>query len=382
MLRIPGKIPIIIHPFFWIIALILGWINTFSLVGMLIWLVVIFVSLMVHEFGHALTAVAFGQKAHIELMALGGLTFHDGKKLKLWQDFIVVLMGPLAGFVLFGITFFIRGAISPASVYLYYMFTVFVYVNLFWSIVNLLPVMPLDGGQLLRIIMESIFGFRGLKITLIIGIVLGVLLGLFFFLSGAFLIGAIFLLLAFESFASWKYFRHMEPQDKSESLQELFRSANQAELSGDNGRAVELYESIKNKAHKGLIFVQASEKLGFLYHQANQMQQAYEALKPIKNQISIEARVLLHRLAYDLGDYALTEELGSKCFQDIRSYQIACLNALACANLSKARAAVGWLECALHEGMPTLEGVLHRKDFDPIREDPIFRQFLKNYDAI
>lgn len=94
MLYIPGRIPIIIHPAFWIFAAIIGYVNSLSLLGTLVWVAVIFISVLFHEFGHALTAFCFKQKPRIELVALGGLTYHEGKRLKFSKQFLIVFNGP------------------------------------------------------------------------------------------------------------------------------------------------------------------------------------------------------------------------------------------------------------------------------------------------
>ena len=54
MIVIPGRIPIAIHPFFWLLAAIIGWMNSGSFFGMLVWIGIIFFSVLIHEFGHAL----------------------------------------------------------------------------------------------------------------------------------------------------------------------------------------------------------------------------------------------------------------------------------------------------------------------------------------
>ncbi|MCE2982169.1 MAG: M50 family metallopeptidase, partial [Parachlamydia sp.] len=97
MIYIPGKIPIRIFPFFWLLIVMIGWLNTQSIPETAIWAAVIFISVLIHEFGHALTAVAFGQEAEISLVGLGGLTKREGPTLAKWKDFIIVLNGPLAG---------------------------------------------------------------------------------------------------------------------------------------------------------------------------------------------------------------------------------------------------------------------------------------------
>ena len=100
MIVIPGPIPVAIHPLFWLLATVIGWIYSQSLPGVLIWIGIIFFSVLIHEFGHALTAVAFRQRAQIQLVALGGLTSFEGPKLRFWQQFLITFNGPLFGFFL------------------------------------------------------------------------------------------------------------------------------------------------------------------------------------------------------------------------------------------------------------------------------------------
>src|SRR5262245_42811358 len=107
MITISGKIPIRIHPIFWVLVVLIAWINTYNPFEILIWAVAIVFSLLIHEYGHALTATFFGQNASIDLMGFGGMTQHDGRKLPWWQDFMVVFNGPLAGFTLYLIAAFL-----------------------------------------------------------------------------------------------------------------------------------------------------------------------------------------------------------------------------------------------------------------------------------
>ncbi len=102
MISIPVRIPINIHAFFWVLILMIGWLNSGSIPGTAIWAAVILVSVLIHEYGHAITAVAFGQIAEINLVGLGGITRRSGGgDLPRWRDFLIVLNGPLAGFALF-----------------------------------------------------------------------------------------------------------------------------------------------------------------------------------------------------------------------------------------------------------------------------------------
>ena len=372
------KIPLHIHPIFWLVAALLGWINSWTLMGTLLWVIVILVSVLVHEYGHALTARAFGQNARIDLVAMGGVTTHTGKKLKLWQDFIVVLMGPTFGFLLCGATYLLRmwaGNIHPILLYL---LTIFVWINLFWSIINLLPLLPLDGGQLLRIVMEGIFGHKGLRITLGIGIVLGVIASFFFFMIGQFLVGAIFLLLTFESVMAFKQVKGMSVDDQKPDLQEELKKAEQAYLLQRSDEAKNLFQDLLTKSKTGIIHHEAEERLALIFYQEGKVQEAYELLSKNPKELSKEARIIYHRLAFSQGEYQKALEVGGKCFQDLPQYDIAYINAMASAALKDSRAAIGWLHCAMSEGMPGVQQAIAKSEFDAIRQDPLFQSFLKS----
>ncbi len=81
MIEIPGRIPIRIHPIFWLLVVLISIINTpilssfdtSSVLETLTWAAVIIISLLIHEYGHAFTARIFGQEAQIDLMGMGGL---------------------------------------------------------------------------------------------------------------------------------------------------------------------------------------------------------------------------------------------------------------------------------------------------------------------
>src|SRR5579883_1974403 len=100
MIRFGKRIPVLIRPTFWLFAAIIAFIYGRTLWGTLIWTGIIFVSVLFHEYGHALTAMFFGRKPRIEIVALGGLTMHDGEKLSAWKQFLIVLNGPLFGLLL------------------------------------------------------------------------------------------------------------------------------------------------------------------------------------------------------------------------------------------------------------------------------------------
>lgn len=378
MITIPGKIPITIHPLFWFIALFIGWLWTYTISGTLISVGVILFSVLLHEFGHALTAMAFGQKTRIELAAFGGFTYRQGRKLKLWEEFLVVLNGPITGiFLSFAAYLLLRYVkIENAALILLLKFTYI--ANLFWTVMNLVPMLPLDGGHLLSIILEGIFGFRGIKIAIVVGLIIGSLLTLGFFAIQQWFIGALFLILTFESFRSLKYYKLFSPQDADTSLQDLLQSANQDLEAGNEEAAITKLNQVRDLSKKGILYTTATGELAHIYKEQQKYKEAYKLLQPLKKAINPDFLPLYHYLAYMNQDYAAVVDVGNTSYQLSPSSQTAFINALSYGAQGKAEPAIGWLECAIREGLPATDDALTKKEFDPIRQSPRFQQFLRS----
>lgn len=381
MITIPGKIPISIQPLFWLVALLIGWVWTFTLSGALLCVLVILVSVLFHEFGHALTAMLFGQKTRIELAAFGGFTYREGRKLKLGEEFLVVLNGPVAGFLLFLLGYAIFRYVPIQNQLLLFVVKFTFTANLFWTVINLVPVLPLDGGHLLSIVLEAIFGFKGVKMAIIAGLIIAVAICAFFFIIGMFLVGALFLILTFESFRSLRYYKLFTEKDRDAKLQELMRAADQAFQSGKTEEALTQLQEVREKTKEGILYTLATQEMATIYRQQERYEEAFQLLLPIREALSGDALLLLHFLAYMNGDYKMVADIANKCFQESPSYNTALINALAYATQGKAEPAIGWLECAEREGLPAVKETIAREEFDPIRSDPRFRSFAERVDA-
>jgi len=376
MLHFPGRIPVSIHPFFWLFAGLIGWINSGSLMGTLIWIAIILVSVLIHEFGHALTAIFFKQNPRIQLIALGGVTSYEGTNLKFWQQFLITLNGPIFGFLLFLLaTFLLQFNLSGTPVLFATIKTVQI-VNLFWTVVNLLPVLPLDGGQLLRIALEAFLGVKGFKLSLFIGMMVAVGFSLFFFLIQAFLIGAIFFLFAFQSFDMWRKSRFLTAPDRVEANRRELADAETDLRGGNKEGAKTKLEDIRQKSKKGILYVAATQYLALLDYREGKKEEAYEMLLPIKEQLAEDAKCILHELAFDEKNYPLVAELSNVCYQFAPSQKAALRNARAFAHLKKAKSAGGWLEAAWQYGNLNLEKILQEGVFQSIQSIREFKEFV------
>ena len=182
-------IPVRVHPFFWLIAAALGWQNN-NLPMVVAWVGCVFVSILVHEYGHGLTAKAFGSSPSIVLWGMGGLCYSQTERQTAGQRLAVVLMGPGAGFVLCAFVMLgtsvvlgvtprehvefaarllsigpgsdtIRDRFSSESTWMIY--GDLVWINLMWGCVNLLPIWPLDGGRVSEILFSWYDRSRGVR---------------------------------------------------------------------------------------------------------------------------------------------------------------------------------------------------------------------------
>ncbi len=150
-------IPVRVEPLFWLATVFLAYgLGDARLIIM--WVAVVFVSILVHELGHAVALRAFGQSSSIVLHGFGGLTFSQ-RRLDRVRSIAVSLAGPFAALALLGIpALLLRDSGYGQELQVDYRFSgqVFglwpviffaVYVNIWWSIANLLPIRPLDGGN-------------------------------------------------------------------------------------------------------------------------------------------------------------------------------------------------------------------------------------------
>ncbi len=212
-------IPVEIQPSSWLMLALLGGAFGVSdgnmLVQVLIFVAAGMLCLLAHEFGHALAARKFtGVTPNITMAMLGGVTHAPVSMRTRKEHFLWVLAGPLAGLVpglaaalLLGLQvgnpfaglFFLlyapmgavlsmpdfalnslgqavtHGTLSQTALQVY---STLVGISVWWTIFNLLPILPMDGGQLL----ETATNNR--KLTAQVGMILAAVLALLCLIEG------------------------------------------------------------------------------------------------------------------------------------------------------------------------------------------------------
>ena len=222
-------IPVRVHPLFWLLAAVLG-----SGTGqILLWVFVVFFSILIHEMGHALAFRRYGQDSFVVLHMMGGLTIPDTVRwgndranvsLSPNQQIFISLAGPFAGFILalliIGAVIVGGGSVAfslllgfipiPHVTFLpfgtnalYIFIAMLLWVNVFWGLINLLPVFPLDGGQVARNVLIQYDPWDGARKSLWLSTVTGGIIALaaLLFLDSIYM-AFLFGMLAFQSYQS------------------------------------------------------------------------------------------------------------------------------------------------------------------------------------
>jgi Zn-dependent protease len=158
-----------IHPGFWVLPIFFGLQGSNAtpqqqLQSIAIWTAVVFFSVMLHEMGHALVGRAFGARPSILLHFLGGVTFLDVRMSRA-RGGLVSLAGPLAGILLGTSVYFA----APRLGIHHEVVDEIIWVNVWWGVLNLFPVLPFDGGHILA----AVLGPRRVFATSVISAVLG-----------------------------------------------------------------------------------------------------------------------------------------------------------------------------------------------------------------
>lgn len=198
-------IPARVSPWFWLGAVMIG---PHEPRLALLFIPCVLISILVHEFGHGLTAKAFGYRPQIALFALGGLCAYEGERQRPSQRLAILAAGPGAQFLLLLVVMVLGNTILgiPWSDYpgyalytlgfgdafpsvgnpmglgrdaLFFSRLVFVflfYINLLWPLLNLLPIWPLDGGQMTQVVLVQVNRRNGARWSHIVSMLVAGLL--------------------------------------------------------------------------------------------------------------------------------------------------------------------------------------------------------------
>jgi Zn-dependent protease len=174
-------IPVHIRPVFFLLIASLGLFYPWPWFP-LTWIVIATVSVLVHELGHAVAFRLFGLRPSITLHGWGGLTSAEiglpgTPRFTPWRSIVTSLAGPVAALVLFGLPAFLMAenqgyeswilqlAAGRSASTSEILLAQVIYINVGWSVLNLIPVLPLDGGNVTASMFELVAPRHGRRIA-------------------------------------------------------------------------------------------------------------------------------------------------------------------------------------------------------------------------
>lgn len=170
-----------IQLWFWVMTVMFGWGYRDTPILVASWVAVVLFSVLVHEFGHAFAVMRHRIEPEISLHGMGGTTrWSEILPLSRPAKIIISAAGPAAGFLLGGLIYAVKH-LAPELIHrlgpiVEVTIGQLLWVNIGWGIMNLLPVLPFDGGHIL----EHALGPRRVRLTAGISLIVAVFVAVVF----------------------------------------------------------------------------------------------------------------------------------------------------------------------------------------------------------
>lgn len=204
--------PVRVHPLFWLVGVLLGFSGGENAgIDLLIWFVALFSSILIHELGHALMIRHFGRQAYIVLYAMGGLAIEGRPRGDYEYSFepyggmqrartpreqiLISAAGPGIQLLL-ALAIVVAINVTGGRVQMHWdgllplplpvlageigrnrnfvtLVWMLLYVNIYWPVINLLPVLPLDGGQIAMQVLTQQDPWSGTQRALWLSVIVG-----------------------------------------------------------------------------------------------------------------------------------------------------------------------------------------------------------------
>ncbi len=221
--------PVRINPWFWLSALLLSGLG--NPIGVAMWVGAMLLCILLHELGHSFVMRAYGFDPSIVLYSFGGLAIpHSGRygirRPGPWGDMLIAFAGPASGFLLaailalglhylggYEVSMFdptwrdvVPAVIIPRQTtapqaYLIVFLNLIFQITVYWGLLNLLPIYPLDGGQIAQQIFVLTHPQDAIRQSLILSVIVGGMMGVIAIVQWqSFFMGVLFLWLTYSNF--------------------------------------------------------------------------------------------------------------------------------------------------------------------------------------
>jgi len=368
------NIPVQIHPTYWLFLFFFTDICRDPSIEGIILGIVFSLSLLVHEYGHALTARWFGATPTITLGAFGGFAQYSNRGITSAQDFIITLNGPLADCILAILSYgLLKLDLFYDQPYIEYFLYITMRLNILWCLLNLIPASPLDGGHLVRYFLDKKFGEESHKLSILIGLICIILVAPYLYYKGLFFFGTLLVIYGIQNF------QELRSAQGSLNQFSIYTRGIEAINNNENEKAKNTFRKLL-KSKDLQIRYSAIESLAKIYFEENECKKSYDLLLKSDHQLLKEGKCLLCKLAFEQKNYALIEKYSRDIYSIEPSFEIAILNSKAFAFLQQPTLAGAWLVTASQFGEIYRENakeILLETTYNQVRDHNSFNQYVE-----
>lgn len=278
-------IPVRIEAAFLVLAAVLGYLMYLGPNGphgttlFLLFVPIATMAVLIHELGHALVARAYGMSPFIVLHGMGGLTTFDPRQastpLTHGRRILITFAGPAAGIVVGVPLLVVQGLIAPDP-FTHALLDGVVFTTLGWGVLNLFPMLPLDGGHIVATVLDKLVGRRGVAVARLVSIGMAVVLGLGLVLFTGVWFNA--LILGVLAYGNWRAYQAEKRGASDEALLGPLKDAVAALEAGDAPRARQLAEAIRERASSPEVAARAAHVLAWSHLVTGDAEGARQAL--------------------------------------------------------------------------------------------------------
>lgn len=344
-----GSIPVLIRWSFFFIS-ILGALGGPVERGVA-WVALVLFSVLLHELGHALTMIAFGYAPRIELHALGGWTIWPNQaRPGPGQRLLVSLAGPGIQLALATVVLVVWLIVRPPEEWRWFLFDV-LWINFGWALINLLPMLPWDGGNALDSAVTLKFGPQP-KVVGAVSMVFGAAIVAGAVFTRQIMLGYLGVMGLQQGWARWTF--------KPPTLEELVAAAQKNALPLTFWAP--LTQSLMEKGRPDVVRELFGRKIA--------------AGKAITSEDAQIASAIVAAL-FQQQHYAECADLCSRFFNETGHAEQAVNAASALTKMGDLDGAMAWLEKAIAAGFADRASLAADEDLAPLRTRPDFQVLLQ-----